>query len=281
MTISNDASLRGKAKALAKEHGLSAQEVMQRYFFEHFLMRLERTRYRERFVIKGGLLLSSMMGMAQRTTMDLDATVRALPLDGETISVAMQEICSINLEDGIAFAFERAEPIREDDDYGGLRAHLTAEFGRMRTPLKVDVTTGDAITPREIEYEFPTLFGEGPIHLMSYPLETCIAEKFEAVVKRGAATTRARDLYDLAMLVRLYERTIDWEILREAVRRTSEHRGSSDMMRRFELVSREIEGSDEIARIWSAYTRLNPYASEISVADAMDAVRMIGERIDL
>ena len=281
MTILNDASLRGKAKALAKEHGLSAQEIMQRYFFEHLLMRLERTRYREQFVIKGGLLLSSMMGVAQRTTMDLDATVRALPLDDESISVAMQEICSVDLEDGIAFAFERVEPIREDDDYGGLRAHLTATFGRMRTPLKVDVTAGDVITPREIEYQFPTLFGEGSIHLMSYPLETCIAEKFEAVVKRGVATTRARDLYDLATLVRLYEQTIDWETLREAIQRTSEHRGSSDIMKDYELVSREIEGSDEIARIWSAYTRLNPYASAVSVVDAMDAVRIIGKRANL
>lgn len=281
MTISNDASLRGKAKALAKEHGLSAQEVMQRYFFEHLLMRLEKTQYREHFVIKGGLLLSSMMGVAQRTTMDLDATVKALTLDEKSISAAMREICSVNLEDGITFAFERVEPIREDDDYGGLRAHLVASFGRMRVPLKVDVTTGDAITPKEVAYEFPTLFGEGPIHLMSYPLETCIAEKFEAVVKRGTATTRARDLYDLATLVRLYEQKIDWGTLHEAIRQTSEHRGSSDMMKSYQLVSKEMEDSDEIARIWSAYTRLNPYASETSVADAMDAVRMIGARINL
>lgn len=281
MTISNDASLRGKARSLAKEHGLSAQEVMQRYFFERFLMRLEGTHYRERFVIKGGLLLSSMMGVAQRTTMDLDATVRAMTLNEETVSAAMQEICSVDLHDGIAFAFERVEPIREDDDYGGLRAHLVAEFGRMRTPLKVDVTTGDVITPREVTYEFPTLFGEKPIHLLSYPLETCIAEKFEAVVKRGAATTRARDLYDIATLVRLYEPAIDWGTLCEAVRRTSEHRGSSDMMKHYELVSREIEGSNEIARIWSAYTRLNPYAAAVSVEDAMNAVRMIGRRIGL
>lgn len=116
---------------------------------------------------------------------------------------------------------------------------------------------------------------------MSYPLETCIAEKFEAVVKRGVATTRARDLYDLATLVKLYEQMIDWETLREAVQRTSEHRGSSDIMKDYELVSREIEGSDEIARIWSAYTRLNPYASAVSVVDAMDAVRVIGKRVNL
>lgn len=281
MTILNDASLRGKAKTLAKEHGLSAQEIMQRYFFEHLLMRLERTQYREHFVIKGGLLLSSMMGVAQRTTMDLDATIRALTVSEETVAAAMRDICSINLGDGITFAFERVELIRKDDDYGGLRAHLTATFGRMRTPLKVDVTTGDVIIPREIEYQFPTLFGEGSIHLISYPLETCIAEKFEAVVKRGVATTRARDLYDLATLVKLYEQTIDWETLREAVQRTSEHRGSSDMMKDYELVSREIEGSDEIARIWSAYTRLNPYASAVSVVDAMDAVRIIGKRVNL
>lgn len=281
MTIGSDASLRGKAKALAKEHGLSAQEVMQRYFFEHFLMRLERTQYREHFIIKGGLLLSSMVGVAQRTTMDLDATIRALTVNEEAVSAAMREICSVSLKDGIAFVFERVEPIREDDDYGGLRAHLVAEFGRMRTPMKIDVTTGDAITPREIEYQFSTLFEEGPIHLMSYPLETCIAEKFEAVVKRGVATTRARDLYDLATLMERYEPAIDWKTLGDAVRRTSEHRGSSDLMKNYELVSHEIESSTEIARIWSAYTRLNPYASNVSVADAMDAVRMIGRRISL
>lgn len=244
-------------------------------------MRLERTQYREHFIIKGGLLLSSMVGVAQRTTMDLDATIRALTVNEETVSAAMREICSVSLKDGIAFVFERVESIREDDDYGGLRMHLVAEFGRMRTPMKIDVTTGDAITPREIEYQFPTLFEEGPIHLMSYPLETCIAEKFEAVVKRGVATTRARDLYDLATLMERYEPAIDWKTLGDAVRRTSEHRGSSDLMKNYELVSHEIESSAEIARIWSAYTRLNPYASNVSVTDAMDAVRMIGRRISL
>lgn len=281
MIIGNDASLRGKAKALAKEHGLSAQEVMQRYFFEHFLMRLERTRYREKFVIKGGLLLSSMMGVAQRTTMDLDATVRALTLDEETISSVMIDICAVELEDGIDFTFERVEPIREDDDYGGLRAHLVAAYGRMSTPLKVDVTTGDAITPGAIGYEFPTLFGEGPIHLLSYPLETCIAEKFESVIKRGAATTRARDLYDLATLTRLYGGSIDWEVLKDAVQRTAEHRGSTVLMGGYEQVSREIESSAEIDRIWSAYVRLNPYAAVVTVRDAMESVRNIGDRLDL
>lgn len=281
MTIKSDASLRGKAKALAKEHGLSAQELMQRYFFEHFLMRLERTRYREHFVIKGGLLLSAMLGVAQRTTMDLDATVRAMKLDAENLSIAIEEICAEDLDDDVTCKLERVEPIREDDDYGGLRAHLIASFGRMRTPLKIDVTTGDVITPHEVEYEFPTLFEEGTIHVMSYPLETCIAEKFESIVKRGAATTRARDLYDLATLTRLYEREIRWDVLANALRRTSEHRGTWHMMRDYERVSREIENSTEIARIWKAYVRLNPYAAVVTAEDSMRCVREIGRILEL
>lgn len=281
MTVKSDASLRGRARALAEEYGLSAQEVVQRYFFEHLLMRLAVSRYRRKFILKGGLLLSSMLGVAQRTTMDMDATVRSMSLDDATLSAALREICSIEVDDGIAYELGRIESIREGDDYGGLRAHVSAVYGRMRTPLKVDVTTGDAITPGEVEYSFPTLFGDGTVDIMAYPLETLVAEKYEAIVKRGAATTRARDLYDIATLFRLYAERIDWGTLRNAVRRTADRRGSLSLMADYARISEEIGQSDEIGRIWGAYVRLNPYAADVTVPDAMDSVRAIGDRLAL
>lgn len=277
MVIRNDASLRGKCKAIAKKHGIMAQEVMQMYLFERFLARLEKSEYGDRFVLKGGLLISSLVGVENRTTMDMDATLQAIRLDEENVSRMISDICSIDYDDGVSFVFEGVEPIREDDDYGGLRANIRSRFGRMNTPMKIDLTTGDAITPGAIEYPFPMMFDEGSLRVMSYPLTTCVAEKYEALVKRGVLTTRARDLYDIYRFVELYGDSLDWDNVAKAIGRTAEHRGSLELMGDFSRVCDEMLASTSIQDMWETYARGNSFAVSISLEETLNAIRAVGE----
>ena len=277
MVISNDASLRGKCKAIAKKHGVMAQEVMQMYLFERFLARLEKSEYANKFVLKGGLLISSLIGVENRTTMDMDATLQAIRLDEENVSRMISDICAISCDDGASFAFESVEPIREDDDYGGLRAHVRSHFGRMDTPMKIDLTTGDAITPGAIEYPFPMMFDEGSLRVMSYPIATCVAEKYESLVKRGALTTRARDLYDIYRFVEMYGDSLDWDSVSVAIGKTAEHRGSLELMGDFSRVCNDMLASEAICSMWEAYARDNSFAASISLEDTLNAIRIVGE----
>ena len=277
MVIRNDASLRGKCKAIAKKHGIMAQEVMQMYLFERFLARLEKSEYVDKFILKGGLLISSLIGVENRTTMDMDATLQAISLDEESVSRMISDICSIRCDDGVSFAFESVETIREDDDYGGLRAHIRSRFGRMDTPMKIDLTTGDAITPGVIEYPFPMMFDEGLLRVMSYPLATCVAEKYEALVKRGSLTTRARDLYDIYRFVELYGDSLDWGSVSEAIGKTAEHRGSIELMGDFSRVCNEMLASTAIQDMWVKYVRENSFAVSISLEETLNAIRVVGE----
>lgn len=278
MTITSDASLRGKSKALAKKHGLSAQEVMQMYLFERFLVRLEKSSYRDKFILKGGLLISSLIGVSNRTTMDMDATLRSVALDEDTVARVISGICAIETDDGIEFCYERSEPIRKDADYGGLRAHLRARFGRTNVPMKIDLTTGDAITPASVEYPFPMMFEEGSVSVMSYPLSTSIAEKFEAVVKRGVTTTRARDLYDIAALTRAYGSRMEWSEVGLAIESTARSRGSLQLMAGYELVCDEMLASKVVHRMWENYTERNSYAALVTLEEAVEAVRGVGKK---
>ena len=143
---------------LSNEYGLKPQEVLQMYLFEHLLMRLAKSSYADKFVLKGGLLISSMTGIYQRTTMDMDATVVGMDMDEETIANALREICATDVGDGMTYAFERIEPIREDDEYANWRAHLKAKYGRIDAPVKVDITTGDAIYPSQVRHKFELMF---------------------------------------------------------------------------------------------------------------------------
>ena len=185
--IENDAILRGKIRAVASKRGLRAHEVLQMHLFEHLLLRLERSSYSNVFVLKGGLTISSIIGLARRTTMNMDATVVGMPMDRKSVERAITEIYTICVDDGMEYRFERVEPIREHDEYANWRDHISVLYGRMNPPVKIDIATGDSITPAQIEYPYPRMFDEGCIAVMSYPMVTTLAEKFETVVSRGSA----------------------------------------------------------------------------------------------
>lgn len=275
--IDNDASLKGRIRHVAKEHGLKPQEVLQMYLFEHLLVRLEKSEYANNFVLKGGLLIASLTGIFQRTTMDMDATVIGMDMDEGIVTEALQAICSVDAGDGMEYELEKIEPIREDDEYANWRAHIRAKYGKIDAPIKVDITTGDAIYPDKIHYRYELMFDQGVLEVLSYPLSTVLAEKLETVLRRGIANTRGRDFYDLYILDKLRFDEIDAEELRGALLSTAEKRGSLDMLDNRGAIISEIGESSAMRRLWNAYVTDTPYAEGISLDDTLKSAKRIAE----
>lgn len=272
-------SLKGKVKHIAKSKRLSSQEVLQMFFFERVLERLSNSRYKLNFVIKGGLLISSMIGIDNRTTMDLDTTVKGFPLKKEIIKDIMLEILSIEVNDGIEFKVMDITNIRDEDKYENFRVHLTAVFGKIRNTMKIDITTGDVITPKEIEYVYPCMFKEAGINVLAYPIETILAEKYESIIKRNISTTRMRDFYDLYTLYHLRKEEIDSNSLKKAILSTAEKRGSISLMQEVDEIIKDIVEDSYLEELWKVYLKDNPYITELKFKDTLEVVKIIAEMV--
>lgn len=278
MALKGDASLRGKAKALVVRYGLRPQEVMQMYLFEHFLLRLSKSEYAGNFILKGGLLVAAVTGIAHRTTMDLDATVRGMDSDETSMAETVRTVCSIAIDDGMRYRLERLEPIRTDDEYANWRAHLRATYGRIDAPIKLDITTGDAITPQEISYRYPLLFEEGSIEVMSYPLVTVLAEKFETIVRRGSANTRGRDFYDVFILMKTKKGSLDSAQFRQALQATATRRGSLEFLANYRERLEEVRASKTMREsVWGRYVCTAEHAKGVSFDEVIDTALELGD----
>lgn len=264
MKTRNAMQLKAKINAMAKKAGIPAQAMMQSYLMERLLERLSKSSWRDSVIIKGGVLISSLVGVASRTTMDLDTTVRGFTLTHESARKAFGEIAAVALDDDWEFELDRTEDIREVDDYPGIRVHLKAAYAPMLVPLTVDVTTGDKITPDAIEYSYPLLFDEGCLDLMAYPVETVVAEKLETVLSRGVANTRPRDYYDIHVLMGVKGPDVDIPTLREAFRVTCEKRCSQGAASMWVDILENVSSDAFMLAQWSKYVRKNPYAAGIT-----------------
>ncbi|NLL78271.1 MAG: nucleotidyl transferase AbiEii/AbiGii toxin family protein [Clostridiales bacterium] len=267
-------SLKGRIKNYAKSNNIAAQVVLQNYMFECFLARLSVSEYHEKFVVKGGMLIAAIVGLDTRSTMDLDTTLRNLPLTEEKISDAINTICEIDMKDDVVFTVKSIEPIRKDDIYGGYCVRLDAVYDTIITPLSVDVSTGDVITPDAVKYEFSGIFDEDiRISLWGYNIETVIAEKVETILRRGVFTTRPRDYYDVYILGTTQE--YDKEIYKEALKATAEHRGSTEQISDVEGILKQISESDDLKDMWRKYQKKFAYASDISYEDVLEVLKRI------
>lgn len=260
-----------KQKAAAKK--ISAQLVMQNYMLERLLDRISHSDYKHNLIIKGGFLISAIVGLDSRATMDLDTTIKGFTLTHASINQIFREICAIQLPDDIQFELLRVSDIREGDDYPGLRVALQATYTKLCIPLTVDVTTGDIITPRAITYRFPSLFDESPIPALAYPIETILAEKIETVLSRSIANTRPRDFYDIHILYTLHPSDCRTNILREALNRTIEKRSSHTILQHpFEILE-TIRTSETLQNFWKRYQQSAPYAQDISFSDTVGTLQ--------
>ncbi len=271
--------LKGAIRNIAKDKKLRSQEVLQMFLFERILDRLAASPYRKNFILKGGLLISSMIGISERTTMDMDTTVRGIDMTEEEISRIVQELFSVIIDDGIHFTFKRIEPIREDDDYNNFRVYFEAEYGKIKNPMKMDITTGDEIIPAAIKYEYSLLFEERSIPVMAYTLETILAEKYETIIRRNIGTTRARDFYDLYTLYHMYKEQIRIQVLKLAVEHTARKRGSLELLAEWEEILADIREEEALKNLWKNYTADNPYVGGLTFDDVADAVGIIGKMI--
>ena len=264
--------LKARIKNLAKEKHISAQLVMQNFMLERLLERIAVSHYQQNFILKGGFLIAAMVGLDTRATMDMDVTIKGLPVNEQTIRKMFDEICKIELNDDITFTFRNIGEIREGDIYTGYRISLSANYPPMAVPLKLDITTGDKITPKEIKYSFKLLFENRSISILAYNLETIIAEKLETVITRGDQNTRPRDYYDIYILTKLQYANIENKVLKDALQATTEKRGSMLVIKEYNKIMDIVRNSEIMQKQWNNYQRNFEYADKIKFEDTCDMV---------
>ena len=277
----NTMSFKAIINNMAKENNVAAQSVLQTYMLERLLERISISKYKDNFILKGGMLISAMLGIDSRTTMDMDTTIKGFPLTKDNITNIMDEICNIEIDDNVKLKINKVELIREDDDYGGYRITFEAKYNNeMPVIMKIDITTGDKITYKEIEYSFTLMLEDRKIQIWSYNVETIIAEKFEAIVKRGVLSTRIRDYYDVYMLINTQNKIIDKKTLKDAIILTAQHRGTSEIIKDWKKIVEKITNDSKMRQQWKRYQKDNFYAEEIEYKELINAISKVGEIFD-
>ena len=273
--MKNAMQLKAIIKNIAKEKHISAQLVMQNFMLERLLERISVSKYRRNFILKGGFLIAAMVGLDTRATMDMDATIKGFPVNERTVWEMFEEICKIELADDVTFSFRSIGKIREGDEYTGYRVSLSANYPPMAVPLKLDITTGDKITPKEIEYQFKLLLEDRSISVLAYNLETIMAEKLETVISRGDQNTRPRDYYDIYILTKLQYSNIEPNSLKAALNATIDKRGSKAVVKDYRKIMDAVRNSEIMQKQWDNYQKDFEYATDIAFKDACDAVMQL------
>ena len=279
MIKKNPMQFKAFIKKIAAEKKISAQLVLQNYMLERLLERISLSKFTNNFILKGGFLISVILGLDTRATLDLDVTVKGFTLSNETIQKIFSEICSIKLDDNIFFEVLNVSDIRENDDYPGSRVALKANYENISVPLSVDVTTGDIITPSEIQYSYSLTFEDRTIKILAYNVETILAEKIETVLSRNIANTRIRDFYDIHILYSLRETECSIDTLKQALKRTTEKRGSIKILENYADIIKELRNNQQLQNFWQRYQKNFDYAKDISFQETCDSILNIMDKI--
>lgn len=267
--------IKGRIKSVAKQNNADARTLMRIYMMERFLERLAQSEYRDNFIIKGGILVTAMIGVAHRSTMDIDTSMKNLNLSAEDALRVVNQVKDIDLDDGVSFEVKDASNIMDEMEYPGIRVTMNANVGRLITPLKIDISTGDVITPRAIEFNYDLLLEDRSISLWSYNLETILAEKLQTVLARGILNTRMRDFYDIRMLLDTYEDKVNKAVLKDAFAATCKKRGTDHLQEQAEEIIKIIEADEQLQVLWRAYQKKYSYAAEIDYASVISGVRKL------
>ena len=267
--------IKGRIKSVAKQNNADARTLMRIYMMERFLERLAQSEYRDNFIIKGGILVTAMIGVAHRSTMDIDTSMKNLNLSAEDALRVVNQVKDIDLDDGVSFDVKDVSNIMDEMEYPGIRVTMNANVGRLITPLKIDISTGDVITPRAIEFNYDLLLEDRSISLWSYNLETILAEKLQTVLTRGILNTRMRDFYDIRMLLDTYEDKVNKAVLKDAFAATCKKRGTDHLQEQAEEIIKIIEADEQLQVLWRAYQKKYSYAAEIDYASVINGVRKL------
>ena len=267
--------IKGRIKSVAKQNNADARTLMRIYMMERFLERLAQSEYRGNFIIKGGILVTAMIGVAHRSTMDIDTSMKNLNLSAEDALRVVNQVKDIDLDDGVSFEVKDVSNIIDEMEYPGIRVTMNANVGKLITPLKIDISTGDVITPRAIEFNFDLLLEDRSISLWSYNLETILAEKLQTVLTRGILNTRMRDFYDIRMLLDTYEDKVNKAVLKDAFAATCKKRGTDHLQEQAEEIIKIIEANEQLQVLWRAYEKKYSYAADIDYASVISGVRKL------
>ena len=267
--------LKDRIRNLAKSKSADAQVLMRNYMMERFLERISVSEYRDKFILKGGMLVAAMIGLESRATMDIDGTIKGINVNVEDVEKMIAAIVSVPMDDGVEFQVKRISEIMDEAEYPGIRVSMETRFDGVRTPLKIDISTGDAITPREVRYRFKLMLEERSIDIWAYNLETVLAEKLETVVSRSITNTRMRDFYDLHMLSQLYGQTIVPADLSAALTATARKRNTEKYLADVVAALDEIEADVNMVKLWTAYQKKFSYASDVTWNSIMTSVRSL------
>ncbi len=278
--MSNVMKFKALIKKVAKEKQITAQSILQNFMLERFLERMSLSSYKDKFILKGGFLIASIAGLSARSTMDMDATIKGYPVTQKSIESMISEIIDIQLNDEVAFVLSSIKEIRETDDYAGYRAALKGEYAnsKLAVDLKIDITTGDSISPKEIKYSYPLLFENRSISILAYSFVTVLAEKIETILFRGDQSTRPRDYYDVFLLLKLFEERIDFSVLFEAIHKTATRRNSVFIFSDYPNILDSVKHSKEMQKRWEIYQYEYSYAQHIIFDDICDLIKTIMDK---
>lgn len=267
--------LKDLIRNLSREKSADAQILMRNYMMERFLERISLSEYRDKFILKGGMLVAAMVGLDARSTMDLDATIKGANVNVEDIENLISSIVTVPIDDGVKFQLKSISEIMDEAEYPGIRVSMSTTFDGVVTPLKIDISTGDAITPREVRYSFKLMLEDRSIDIWAYNLETVLAEKLETIITRATTNTRMRDFYDIYILEQLHGTTLNPKILHDALLATAHKRGSEKYLNQAEEVFDEVENDLVMQKLWEAYCKKLSYASDLEWDVIMKAIHRL------
>lgn len=271
--------VKGRIKNIARQNHADARTLMRVYMMERFLERVANSEYKDNFIIKGGILVTAMVGVALRSTMDIDTSIKNQNLSAEDAQSIVNEIKNIDLEDGVTFDIKDVSSIMDEMEYPGIRISMNAVMGKLITPMKIDISTGDVITPRAVEYRYKLLLDDRTISLWSYNLETILAEKFQTVLARGILNTRMRDFYDIHVLLSLYEKDINNDILKEAFQATCKKRNTENLSVSGEAILQTIGNDETLHTMWKSYQKKYPYAVDVLYEDVIKSTGLLWDKV--
>ncbi len=275
MIAKNRAQLKAWIKNMSTKVDVNENIILQNYMLERLLERISVSDYKYKFVLKGGMLITAIVGIDMRNTLDMDATIKGFDLEKDNLEDILNEIFNIDLDDGITFEFTNIKEIRQEDEYGGYRVSLNAKFDKLVVPMKLDITTGDVIVPKEVNYKFGLMFENRSIEILAYNMETVIADKFETIISRNVDTTRARDFYDIYILWTTQQQNFEKKLLGQAIIKKFEYRGSAEKLNNIDEIMQAIKESDALKEHWKNYQSKFTYAEDISYENMTEVLEEI------
>lgn len=275
MTINSPKQLKDWINNMAKKNNLVANTVLQNYMMERFLERVSVSQYKDNFILKGGFLIADMVGIDMRSTLDMDTTIKGIPIDRDSIEKILDEILAIDVKDNVTFTIKRIKNIHDVSDYDDFRISMQAQFFTMRVDMQIDITTGDVIIPREVIYSFKLMFEDRYIEVKAYNVNTILAEKIETVLARNVSNTRARDFYDIYILLTTRSADINKDELRQAIIKKSEERNSTVYIENYQKYLTDVIESQDVQKIWDSYKNKYPYAKDILFTDIIKCIEEV------